>query len=87
MKSLEQASRRGKQSPPVAALSAPSCSALDAWQKTLRDAVGAETTSLAAEDYHRMIELVVQRQANRHHLTPEALLWDWMDAQAEVKSH
>ena len=42
---------------------------------------------LTAEERYRMIELVVQRQASRRHVTPESILWDWLDAEEEVKAH
>ena len=87
MKAAEPNSRKETESPHVAALGALSWSALDAWHQTPKENAAAAPMPLTAQERHRMIELVIQRQANRRHLTPESILWDWLDAEAEVKSH
>ena len=87
MKAAEQESWKETPSPNAQALAASLCSALNS--RHLRPNVKAPTAlmPLTAEERYRMIDIVVQRQATRHHLTPESILWDWLDAEAEVKSH
>ena len=87
MKAAKPDSWKDSQPPHVAALGALSWSALDAWHQRPKEKAAATPMPLTAEERYRMIELVVQRQASRRHLSPESILWDWLDAEEEVKSH
>lgn len=73
--------------PHIASLTALPHSVLDAWYARPKHSAASATRPLTADEHYRLIELVQQRQAFRHHLTPEAFLWDWLDANVEIKSH
>ena len=87
MKAAEPVSWKETQSPNVEAMAASLCSALDSWHLRPNAKTTTALTALTAEERYRMIDIVVQRQSTRHHLTPESILRDWLDAEAEVKSH
>lgn len=86
MKAAKSDSPKETQSAHVAALGALSWSALDAWHQKPKEKAAATPMPLSAEERYRMIELAVQRQASRRRVTPESILWDWLDAEEEVKS-
>ena len=87
MKAAEQHRSNEAQSLHLDPLTTLSWSALDAWNQRPNEKAAATSIPFTAEEHYRMIDLAAQRQASRRHVTPESILWDWLDAAAEVKSH
>ena len=62
-------------------------SILDVWYKKPDAHTEPPPPPFSEEQYQRMIDIVEQHQSDRRHLSPEACLRDWLDAEEEVRTH